>query len=90
MANAAILKQAGCGMQFTTISEVGFTSLMGKPRKIAPHVAHMASAEPRDLTGAPRDLHGLGLTNWHTANTANKATIFHHMLNDEERGAYTA
>ena len=32
------------------------------------------------------DLRGLSLTNWYTANTANKVTIFHHMLNDEEEG----
>ena len=29
VASAAILKQAGYGLQFTTISEVGITSLIG-------------------------------------------------------------
>ena len=73
--NTAVLKQAGYGLQFTTISEAGITDLMGKSRKVALHAAHVASAEPRDLTGAPRDLHGLGLINWHTPNTANKVAI---------------
>ena len=59
---------------------------MGKSRKTSLHAAHVASAEPRDLTGAPRDLHGIGLANWHADNLANKAKIFHHVLNDEERG----
>ena len=31
--NAAILKQAGYGLQFTTISEAEITSLMGKSRE---------------------------------------------------------
>ena len=61
-------------------------SLMGKSRKVALHAAHMASTKPSDLTGAPRNLHGLDLTNWHPANMANKWTMFHHMLNDEGRG----
>ena len=46
------------------------------------HTAHVAATESRDLARAPRDLHGLGLTNRHTANTANKATILHQMLNE--------
>ena len=61
-------------------------SLMGKSRRVALHASRVASTEPRDLTGTPRDLHGLGLTNWHTTNMANKWTMFHHMINDEERG----
>ena len=48
---------------------------------MALHAVHVASTEPRDLTGAPRDLRGLGITNWHTTNTANKVTIPHQMLN---------
>ena len=56
-------------------------TVMGKSRKVALHASHVASTEPRDLTGAPKDLHGLGLINWHTANTANKVAIFHQMLN---------
>ena len=63
VSNAAVLKQAGYGLQFTNISEAGITDLMGKSRKVALHAAHVASTEPRGLTGAPRDLHGLGLTN---------------------------
>ncbi len=43
VSNAAILKQAGCGLQFTTISEAGITNLMGKSRKIALHASHVAS-----------------------------------------------
>ena len=80
VSNAVVLKQAGYGLQFTTISEAGITDLMGKSRKVALHAAHVASTEPRDTTGAPRDLHGLGLINWHTANTANKVAILHQML----------
>ena len=59
---------------------------MGKPKKVALHAAHVASTDPRDLTGVPRDLHGLGLIiiNWHTVITANKATILHQMLNEEQ------
>ena len=34
----------------------------------------------------PQDLRGLGLTNWYTANAANKVIILHHMLNDEPEG----
>ena len=52
VANAAILKQATYGLQFTTISEAGIMSLMGKSRRVALHAAHVASTEPRDLTGA--------------------------------------
>ena len=74
-AMVAVLKQATYGLQFANISEAGITDLMGKSRKVALHAAHVASTEPRDLTGAPRDLHGLGPTNWHTANTANKIAI---------------
>ena len=81
MSNTAVLKQVGYGLQFTTISEAAITALMGKSRKVALHASHVASTKPRDLTGAPRDLHGLGLINWHTANTANKVAIFHQMLN---------
>ena len=33
VSNAAVLKQAGYGLQFTTISEAGITDLMGKSRK---------------------------------------------------------
>ena len=84
MAIAAISKQAGYGQQFTGILEAGITSLMGKPRKVALHASHVASTEPRGLTGAPRDLHGLGLVNWYTANTANKTIILHHLLNGAE------
>ena len=62
---------------------------MGKSRKIALHAAHVASTEPRDLTGAPRDLHGLGLTNWRIANNAQKVTILHYILNDDEEGMGT-
>ena len=62
-------------------SEAGITYLMGKPRKVALYAAHVASTEPRDLTGAPRDLHRLGLINWHTANTANEVAILHQMIN---------
>ena len=69
--NAAIPEQAGHGMQFTTISEAGIMSLMRKSRKVAHHAAKIASTEPRDLIGVPRNLHGLGLTNWHTANMTN-------------------
>ena len=79
--NTSVLKQAGCGLQFTTISDARTTNLMVKSRKVALHAAHVASTEPRDLTGAPRDLHGLGLINWHTVNTANKVAILHQMLN---------
>ena len=57
---------------------------MGKSRKVASHAAHVASTEPRDLSGSPRDLHGLGLINWHTANTANKIIILHRMLNGQD------
>ena len=86
VANAAILKQTGYGLQFTTISEAGIMSLMRESRNVALHAAHVASTEPRDLTGAPRDLHGLGLTNWHTINMINQLTMLNHMLNDEGRG----
>ena len=72
VSNAAVLKQAGYGLQFTNTSEAGITDLMGNSRKVALHAAHVASTEPRGLTGAPRGLCGLGLTNWHTANTAKK------------------
>ena len=57
---------------------------MGKSRKVAPHAAHVAATEPHDPTGAPRDLYGLGLVNWHTANTANKVAILHQMLNGQD------
>ena len=50
VSNAAVLKQAGCGLQFTTVSEAGVTDLIGKSRKVALHGAHAASTEPRDLT----------------------------------------
>ena len=53
---------------------------MDKSRNVALHATHVASTEPRDLTGAPRDPHGLGLVNWHTANTANKVAILHQIL----------
>ena len=82
VSNTAVLKQASYGLQFTTISEAGIIDLMGKSRKVALHAAHVASTEPRDLTDTPRDLRGLGLINWHTANTANKVTILHQMLNE--------
>ena len=81
VSNAAVLKQADCGLQFTNISDAGTTDLMGKSRKVALHAAHVASTEPRGLTCTPRDLHSLGLTNWHTANTANKIAILYQMLN---------
>ena len=84
--NAAILKQAGYGLKFTTISEAEFTSLMGESRKIAPHAAHVVSAEPRDLTGVLWDLYGLGITNWYTETTAYKGTMLQYMLNDDEEG----
>ena len=77
VANAAILEQAMYGLQFTTISDAGTTSLMGKSRKVALHAAHVASAEPRGLTGTLRDLRGLGPINWHTATTANKTKTLH-------------
>ena len=76
VSNAAVMKQASYGLQFTTITVAGITELMGKSRKVTLHAAHVTSTEPRALTGAPRDLHGLGLVNWHTANTANKIIIF--------------
>ena len=63
VSNTAVLKQAGYGPQFPTIPEAGITDLVGKSRKVAPHAAHVASTEPRDLTGAPGDPHGLGLIN---------------------------
>ena len=50
------------------------------------HAAHIASTETRDWTGVPRNLCGLGLTIWHTANTANKVTILYQVLNGEEEG----
>ena len=77
VSNTAVLKQTGCGLQFTTISEARITDLMGKSREVALHAAHVAPIESRDLTGAPRDLHGLGLINGDTTNTANKVTIAH-------------
>ena len=58
---------------------------MEKSRTVALHAAHVALAEPQGLTGAPRDLRGLGLTNWHTANTANKVIILHQMLNGRDK-----
>ena len=63
VSNTAVLKQVGYGLQFTTISEAAITALMGKSRTVALHASHVASTEPRDLTGAPRDPHGLGLIN---------------------------
>ena len=81
VSSAVVLKQAGYGLQFTTILEAGITNLMGKSRQVALRAAHAASTEPRDLTGASSGLHGLGLINWHTANTANKVAILHQMLN---------
>ena len=63
VSNTAVLKQAGYGLQSATISEAGITNLMGKSWKIALHAAHVAFIEPRDLTGTPRDLRGLGLIN---------------------------
>ena len=47
VANAAILKQATYGLQFTTISEAMIMSLMGKSRRVVFHATHVASAEPR-------------------------------------------
>ena len=84
VSNAAVQKQATYGLQFTNIPEAGVTELMRKSRTVALYAAHVASTEPRRLTGAPRDLHGLGLTNWHTANTANKIIIMHQMLNGRD------
>ena len=81
VSNTAALKQVSYSLQFTTISEATITALMGKSRKAALHASRVALTEPRDFTGAPRDLHGLGLINWHTANTANKVAILHQMLN---------
>ena len=81
VSNAAVLKQAGHGLQFTIISEAGITDLMEMSRKVTLHATHVVSTDPRDLTGATRDLHGIDLINWHTTNTANKITILHHMLN---------
>ena len=86
VSNAAVLKQATYGLQFTNISEAEITDLMGKSRTVALHAAHVASTEPRGLTCAPGDLHGPGLTNWHTANTANKIVILHQMLNGRDKG----
>ena len=63
VANAAISKQTGYGLQFTTISKAGITSLMGKSLKVAIHASHVTSTEPRDLGGSPQDLRGLGLVN---------------------------
>ena len=85
VSNAAVQKQATYGLQFTNISEAGVTELMGRSRTVALHAAHVASTEPRDLTGAPRDLHAPGLTNWHTVNTANKIIIMHQMLNGRDK-----
>ena len=81
VSSTVVLKQTGYGLQFTTIPETGITDLMGKSRKAALHAAHAASTEPCDLTAVSRDLHGLGLINWHTANTANKVAILYQMLN---------
>ena len=58
---------------------------MGNSRTVALHAAHVVSTEPLGLTGAPRHLHGMGLTNWHTANTANKVIILHQMLSGQDR-----
>ena len=58
---------------------------MGKSKKVALHRAHVASTESRGLTGAHRDLRGLGLTNWHTANTANNIAILHQMSNGQDK-----
>ena len=81
VSNTVVLKQVDYGLQFSTTSVARITDLMGKSRKVALNAAHVASTDPRDLTGAPRDLHRLGLVNWHTANTANKVAILHQMLN---------
>ena len=47
VANAATIKQAGYGLQFTPILEAGITSLMGKSRKTALYAA------PHDIGGIP-------------------------------------
>ena len=93
VSNTAVLKQASYGRQFTTISEAGITDLVGKSRRVGLHAAYVVSSEPRGLTGAPRNLRGLGLVNWYTANTANKVSILHQMLsgpdNDLANMAFT-
>ena len=81
VSNIAVLKQAGYGIQFTTISKAGIINLMGKTRKVALRAARVPLAGPCDFTEVSRDLHGLGLINCHTANTANKIAILHQMLN---------
>ena len=77
VSNTRVLRQVGYALQFATTSEAAITALMGKSQRVALHASHVASTEPGDLTGAPRDLHGLGLINWYTVNTANKVTIVH-------------
>ena len=58
---------------------------MGRYRTVALHAAHVVSTEPRGITGVPWDPHDPGLTNGHTANTANKIIIMHQMLNGRDK-----
>ena len=68
----ALETQVLYGLRFTTISEAKIAKAMATTRTAVLHKAKVATTEPRNLTGAPEFIHGLGIRNWEVANITNK------------------
>ena len=72
VAHMALETQVLYGLRFTTISEAKIAKAMATTRTAVLHKAKVATTEPRNLTGAPEFIHGLGIRNWEVANITNK------------------
>ena len=83
VSNAAVLKQADCGLQFTSILDTGITDMMGNQESSLTRCARGIDRAPRP-DRYPKIPRRSRSQNWHTANTTNIIAGIHYMLNGQD------